>query len=83
MVNAIYGIYDKRAEQYNGLLMLNRKTAPRTFAWMAKEKKPAECEDIVIMDMGDFDHDYGTFALKKPEEVYDLQAAKEALLNAT
>ena len=69
----IYAIKDTLAEYWSNLIVLNSKTAERTFRYMAKEKQEMECKDQKVYLLGSFDNEEGTIRLmEEPLMIYDL-----------
>lgn len=74
MILNIYAIKDELAGLWSNLFVLNARTAPRTFEFMAKEKGEAECKDQKIYCLGRWDSGEGTITLlEEPYMSYDLE----------
>lgn len=78
----IYAIKDELAEIWSNIFCLNKKTAMRTFQFMAKEKQEAECKDQKIYLLGRFNKDEGTVITLEPTMVYDLEKGWKEFHNA-
>lgn len=75
----IYVIYDRLAELYGNPFVLDERIAERTFRYMTKERKEADCEDKEIHCIGQYDEATGTVTDRAHTIAWDIGKEKEKL----